>query len=58
MHERNLMKIRTTWPKTCKVHSSVKKLDWRTWLVPEDKLEAPSIIFNLGLELPEGIWVC
>lgn len=46
MHERNLMKIRTEWPKICKVHSSVKKLDWRTWLVPEDKLEAPSITFK------------
>ena len=44
--KKNLMKIRMTWPKTCKVHSSVKKLDWRTWLVPEGKLGAPSITFN------------
>lgn len=28
-----LMKIRTTCPKICKIQSSVKKLDWRTWLV-------------------------
>lgn len=49
------MKIRNKWPKSCRVPSSVKKLDWRMWLVPEANLEAPSITTQVqAMDLPEG----